>query len=95
MQLQALDDNLRSQLSYKGDGVAVAGVIGGSAADQAGLQPGDVIQRVDGKPVAKPDDVASVIRGTTPGKTVSLEVWTSGTRHLVGVKVGSSPNAAG
>ena len=95
VQLQALDGNLRQQLSYTGDGVAVAGVVGGSAADQAGLQPGDIIQRVDGKTVAKPDDVASVIRGTTPGKVVSLEVWSSGTRHLVGVKVGTSPNGAG
>jgi serine protease Do len=95
VQLEALDGNLRQQLSYTGDGVAIAGVVGGSAADQAGLQPGDVIQRVDGKGVGKPDDVASLIRGTKPGKTVSLEVWSSGTRHLVGVKVGASPNAAG
>jgi len=91
VQLAPLDENLRQQLSYQGDGVAIAGVVGGSAADQAGLQPGDVIQRVDGKTVAKPDDVASIIRGTTPGKHVSMEVWTSGTRHLVSVQVGTQP----
>ena len=91
IQLQALDANLRSQLGYQGQGAAIVSVVGGSPADRAGLQPGDVIQSVDGKSIRNPADVSSIVRAIAPGKTATLDVWTNGTRKFVAVHVGSQP----
>jgi serine protease Do len=95
VQLQAFDANTRTELGYQGQGAVVMAVVGGSPADQAGLQPGDVIQSVDGKPVRTPDDVSSIVRKLAPGKTASLSVWRNGTRQLVAVQVGTQPDQSG
>ncbi len=83
---------MRSELNYTGNGVAVIGVIGGSPADQAGLEPGEVIQSVDGNPVASPTDVLSIVKKLAPGKTAALRVWNNGTRQFVAVHVGTEPD---
>ena len=69
-------------------------VISGSPADQAGLQPGEIIQSVDGKAVHKPADVTSIVRALAPGKTASLDIWNEGTKQLVAVQVASQPDQA-
>lgn len=95
VQLEALDANLRSQLNYVGQGVVIAGVVSGSPADQAGLEPGDVIQSINGQNVRTPADVTAAVHKLAPGKTASLHVWSNGTRQLVEVHVGSAPDNAG
>lgn len=94
VQLEALDANVRQQLGYQGQGAAIVSVVGGSPADQAGLQPGDVIQSIDGKAVSSPSDVSSIVQKIAPGKTASLDVWSNGTRQLVAVHVGSQPDTS-
>jgi serine protease Do len=47
----------------RGRGVAVADVDPGSAADEAGVAPGDVILEVDRRAVASPADVERALRG--------------------------------
>jgi serine protease Do len=95
VQLRVLDANLRSQLGYTGQGAVIMAVVSGSPADQAGLQPGDVIQSVDGKTVAKPADVSAIIRKIAPGKTATLRVWSDGTRQLVAVHIAAQPDQSG
>lgn len=46
-------------------GVLVASVRGGSAADEAGLQAGDVLLSVDGEVVADAGDAAGAVRGSS------------------------------
>lgn len=92
VELQALDDTTRSELNYTGKGVAVIRVIGGSPADLAGLEPGDVIQSVDGKAVDSPGGVSSMVKKLAPGKTAALRVWSNGSRQLLAVHVGSQPD---
>lgn len=94
VQLAPLDSDVRNSLGYNGNGVPIAGVMGGSPADKAGLQPGDVIERVDGKPVTTPAEVADAVHKVGPGKTVSLDVWSNGNRKLVPVQVAQVPQAA-
>jgi serine protease Do len=55
-----------------GSGVAVSTVVPGSPADEAGLKVGDTITTVDGKPVAKGDDLVSEIASRKPGARVKL-----------------------
>ncbi|MGA2395214.1 MAG: trypsin-like peptidase domain-containing protein [Candidatus Lustribacter sp.] len=92
--LEALDANVRSQLSYQGQGAAIVSVVSGSPADQAGLEPGDVIQNIDGKDVSSPADVTAIVQKLKPGQTASLHVWSNGTRQLVEVHVGSAPDGS-
>ncbi|TAM76472.1 PDZ domain-containing protein [bacterium] len=87
-----LNDQVRSQLNYHGPaGVVVNAVLNGSPADQAGLEPGDVIQEVAGKRVSSTKQLQQIIQGTQPGKTLSMVLWRYGNKVLANVKVGQAP----
>jgi serine protease Do len=90
--LAPLDADVRTQLGYQGQGAAVVSVVSGSPADQAGLSPGDVIQRIDGTTVHTPADVTAAVHALAPGRTATLTVWNNGTRELVAVHVGAQPS---
>ena len=90
--LQAMSSGARSQLGYNGpNGVVVAQVVTGSPADQAGLEPGDVIVSANGKEVTTPDDLTKVIKGVPVGGTVNLNVWSAGNKKLISVKTSERP----
>jgi len=50
----------------------------GSAADEAGLEAGDVVTRIDGEPVSGFQSLVATIRGYRPGDTVTLTVVRDG-----------------
>jgi S1-C subfamily serine protease len=58
-----------------GSGVAVAGVVSGSAAGQAGLTAGDEITSVAGHTVTSSSDIQSVLENYHPGDKISIS-WT-------------------
>jgi len=63
LQLQSLTPLMRQQMSYTGTGsVVVVGVEEGSAADRAGLRPGDVVVEADRQPVTRSDQVNGAMR---------------------------------
>jgi serine protease Do len=71
-------------------GVAVRSVVQGSPADRGGLQPGDVITQMNGKPVTARDTLEAAIRAAPVGSTLRLEVrrveanqWTTRTVNIV------------
>jgi PDZ domain-containing protein len=53
-------------------GALITDVLGGSPAEQAGLEPTDVIVAVDGHPVRTTGDLRSLISRHRPGETVGL-----------------------
>ncbi len=59
-------------------GVVVQQVRPGSPADDAGLQPGDVIMQVDRKPADSASDFASQVRNSPAGQDLLLLVWSHG-----------------
>ncbi len=89
--LATVTPDVAVQLNYQGKGVAVQQVIQGGPADAAGIQPGDVIQKVNGKEVSSNDDVVSTIKGTKPGQTINFQIWSGGVKKLVAVKVTERP----
>jgi S1-C subfamily serine protease len=90
--LGPLDNNVRTQTGYRDQGGVVVGQVQPSGpADQAGIEPGDVIQQINGKPANQPSDVTNVIKATKPGQPVTLRVWTQGVKKNVQVKVGEQP----
>ncbi|MGE0497747.1 MAG: Do family serine endopeptidase [Ramlibacter sp.] len=62
----------------KPEGALVASVSKGSAADRAGLQPGDVIQRINGQPIVSSSDLPAFIGLASPGDKVQLDIWRKG-----------------
>lgn len=62
----------------KPEGALVTSVAPGGPAERAGLKPGDVIRKMDGKPVVASGDLPAMIGQALPGQQVKLEVWRSG-----------------
>ena len=62
----------------KPEGALVSMVEKGGPADKAGLQPGDVIRKVDGKPIVSSGDLPALIGMNAPGDAVKLDVWRQG-----------------
>jgi serine protease Do len=54
------------------NGVTISGVRSGTPADQAGLQTGDTITAINGKPVKSGDELVALISSTKPGSKVEL-----------------------
>jgi serine protease Do len=79
----AVDDltaDVRQQLRLPEDvrGVAIEQVRPGSAADDAGLAPGDVILEVNRKPATSAQDFVSAVHAIPEGKDILLLVWSKG-----------------
>lgn len=62
----------------KPEGALVTSVAPGGPAERAGLKPGDVIRKMDGKPVVASGDLPAMIGQALPGQQVKFEVWRSG-----------------
>ncbi|BDE05461.1 peptidase S1 [Vulcanimicrobium alpinum] len=95
VQVVTIDNNVRTQLGGYRDpgGVAIGSVVDGTAAAQAGLEPGDVIQAVNGKSVNTAPEFTSTISSMKPGTKVTLRVWSSGVKKNVDVTLGEQPVA--
>jgi serine protease Do len=59
----------------KPQGALVNQVEKGGPAEKAGVEPGDVILRFDGKPVTSSEDLPRVVGATKPGSRVSMQLW--------------------
>ena len=60
--------------SYVGDGVRISGVASNSAADEAGLQAGDVLHTYNGQPLNDLQTYSNLLRQSSPGDVVQLEI---------------------
>ena len=80
-------------------GALVSSVVKGGPAAKAGLEPGDVILKFDGKPIARSSDLPPLVAKVKPGSTVSLEIWHDGkakeTKAMIGTLEDPTTLAAG
>jgi len=65
------------------EGVPVVRIVPGSPAEQAGIQPGDLLLALDGKPVKRTTDLLAAVAAKKPGERLSLA--------LRGAAAGSAP----
>jgi putative serine protease PepD len=61
-----------------GEGAVIRQVNPGSAAEDAGLQPGDVVTRVDDRRITGADSLVATIRSYRPGDTVTVTYFRNG-----------------
>ena len=74
--LETLTPQVRSQYNFvPTQGAVVLQVQGGSPANTAGLQQGDVITSFQGKSVTSADQLAAAIQADKPGQTVKIGLY--------------------
>lgn len=89
--LVALD---RVGIPVVSDGVEVVEVLSGYPAESL-LRPGDVIRRVEGRPVETVGDLAEALVGRKPGDRITIELERNGEVLSVGVELGESDQEPG
>src|SRR6476659_6472141 len=72
-------------------GALIAGVLRGGPADKAGVKPGDVLVEIDGKPVADPAAMLSVVAAIPPGTAAKVKLRRQGGSVDASITVGRRP----
>ena len=91
-----LDDAARQQLGVEAtEGAFVSDVVQGEAADQSGLEAGDVVVEFDGEQIETGDELVAAVRAATPGETVEVVVDRQGEEVTFQVELGEAVGAGG
>ena len=86
-----LTEELRQHFGVPEDtGVLVCKVTEGSPAEAAGIQVGDILTGVDGKPIAQPHRLSREIRRKEEGETAEIELWRDGAMMSLPVTIAKS-----
>ena len=84
--------NQETNFNIKQDtGVLIYQVIEKSPSEQAGLREGDIIQKIDGRPIKKSSDVQERVESSAVGAVLEIEVNRKGQIHILKVKPGAYP----
>jgi serine protease Do len=94
VQIQPMNEDLAAALGIAANrGEFIQGVQPGEAAEQAGLQAGDVVLTVGDKEVTPEQSLSYLVANTAPGTRIPLEIIRDGQRRTVQVNVGRRPSA--
>lgn len=85
------DDAVKSLGLGSNNGALITDVDSSSAAGQAGLLAGDVIEAYNGQSISQPGDLPPLVGLTKPGTAVPLKIVRNGKTMTVQVKVGAAP----
>ncbi|HNN97446.1 MAG TPA: PDZ domain-containing protein, partial [Pseudomonadota bacterium] len=100
--MQPYTSDMAKALGAPEKGALVGQLTSGAPAEKAGVRRGDVIVKVDGKPVTTSRDVQRYVLARRVGDSIGLEVWRDGklmalqakTAELPGEEGGASASAA-
>jgi len=89
--IQELNQALADSFKLKNpNGALISSIAPDSAAQKAGLKPGDVILSFNGKPVEQSGDLAAMVGMTKPGAKVALEVMRDGKKQQIDATLGEA-----
>ncbi|HEX9194464.1 MAG TPA: DegQ family serine endoprotease [Azonexus sp.] len=87
--IQEVSKELADSLALgKPMGAVVNAVEKGGPAEKAGLEPGDVILKFDGRPINASADLPRLVAATKPGTRSTIQVWRKGATRDIAVTVG-------
>jgi len=72
-------------------GVRAIAIVPSSPALESGIQIGDILTRLDGRPVKTPNELIEVISPKTPGTVVNVDVLRAGALIEIPMKVAAKP----
>ncbi len=75
-------------------GAQIADVTAGAPAEKAGLTQGDVVTKVDGATITKPEDIADAIADNKPGDQITMKVRRNGQERSLNVTLSDRPATA-
>jgi serine protease Do len=75
----------------RAQGAFVASVEQDSPAEKAGIEPGDVITKFDGKTIDRQTDLPRIVGATKPGSKVPVTIWRKGGSRELNVTVAELP----
>jgi serine protease Do len=93
VQIQPVTQDIADSLGLKkAEGALVAEPQANGPAAKAGIESGDVIEKVNGEPVKDARELARTIGGLAPGTAVKLDVLHKGEDKVINLTLGQLPN---
>ena len=93
-QIQAVDANIAKQFNVKvRDGALVRSVMPKSPAEKAGLEPGDVILKLNDQAITDPASLQGVVEQLSIGKSYPLEIVRDGKRQTLTATIDAMPKS--
>jgi S1-C subfamily serine protease len=91
IQMRELDETMAKDLGMAtgAKGVVILGFVEGSPAQESGLQPGDVIQKIDGKDMATAKEVKEYVQSKKVSDSMRFAVLRKNHLETVAVNVGN------
>ncbi|MFM7071467.1 MAG: DegQ family serine endoprotease [Planctomycetota bacterium] len=87
--IQDLSEDLAKSFGYNGrEGALIDDVVPDSPAAKAGLKPGDIVTKYQGKPVKSSSQFRNAVAATAPNTKADVEVYRDGKKLTLQVQVG-------
>ena len=87
--IQNLNEDLANSFGYKSTkGALIGDVVSGSPGEKAGLQPGDIVTKYNGKTIDSASQLRNAVAATTPDTPATLKVFRQGKERDVTVTIG-------
>lgn len=96
MKVTSITEDVKSYYNLKSNtGVLVSQILAGSPADDAGIEPGDVIIAVDGHPTLRDDDLNIAILDAELHQTLPITVLRDGREKVLSLQLKKRPRSGG
>jgi len=93
--IQPVTADLAAKFNVKeGEGVLVNEVFEGDPAFKGGMQPGDIIVKLDGKIVDTPQTLSRLIAQLQPGKDAAFDIFRDGKQKSLSIRLGERKETA-
>jgi len=95
IEIQQVTDELAESFGLENsNGVIIAGVLSGGPADKAGIEPGDILIRINGQTITSSGSALNLISQAKPHENVAIETIRAGQKYKSTIRIGERPQRA-